>query len=96
MSDFTAVNAGQMQQGISDLNTAHKGTDSTLTQLEGELEQSLAQWDGQAREAYQAAKQKWDAAANHMAQVIQKMTTTLSTISENYDANERNITSSWS
>lgn len=96
MSDFTQVNAGAMSQGIGDLQAAYNSTESTLTSLEGELEQSLAQWDGDARAAYSAAKAKWDAAADHMAQVIQKMTSTLSTIDENYAANERAISSSWS
>jgi len=94
--DYTAVNAGAMQQGIGDLQTAYNTTDSTLTTLEGELESSLAQWDGEARAAYSQAKAKWDAAAAHMSSVIQKMTTTLSTIDENYNANERAIQSSWS
>lgn len=95
MSDFTAVNAGAMQQGIGDLSAAHKATEETLTTLEGELEQSLAQWDGAARAAYTQAKAKWDAAANHMAQVIAKMTSTLGTISENYDSNERQQEGRW-
>lgn len=95
MSDFTQVNAGAMQQGIGDLQTAYTGTDSTLTDLEQQLEASLAQWDGAAREAYTVAKSKWDQAANHMSQVIQKMQTTLTSISDNYDSNERNIEGSW-
>lgn len=95
MSDFTQVNAGAMQQGIGDLQTAYNGTESTLTDLEQQLEASLAQWDGGAREAYGVAKAKWDQAANHMAQVIQKMQTTLTSISDNYDSNERTIAGSW-
>jgi len=95
MSDYTQVNAGAMQQGIGDLQTAYSGTDSTLTSLEQELESSLAQWDGAAREAYSVAKAKWDQAAQHMAQVIQKMTQTLGTIDENYSSNERSIESNW-
>src|SRR5699024_7730500 len=66
-----------------------------LTELEQQLEASLAQWDGAAREAYSVAKAKWDQAANHMSQVIQKMQTTLTSITDNYDSNERNIEGSW-
>lgn len=95
MSDFTQVNAGAMQQGIGDLRTAHSGTENTLNELEQQLEASLAQWDGAAREAYSVAKAKWDQASAHMAQVIQKMQTTLTSISDNYDSNERNIEGSW-
>lgn len=95
MSDLTTVNAGAMQAGVEALNTAYTQTDSTLTTLEGELESSLAEWDGAAREAYTGAKQRWDQAANHMAQVIQKMTGVLSQIGDNYQSNERNIEGSW-
>ena len=95
MSDFTQVNAGAMQQGIGDLQTAYNGTENTLNELEQQLEASLGQWDGAAREAYSVAKAKWDQAAVHMSQVIQKMQTTLTSISDNYDSNERNIEGSW-
>lgn len=96
MSDYTTVNAGAMQQGIGDLRTAYNGTTSTLSTLEGQLNSSLAQWDGAAREAYAVAKSKWDAAANHMSEVINKMTSTLGQISETYDSTERTNTSLWS
>lgn len=95
MSDFTSVNAGAMQQGIADLNTAYKALTEQLSSLEGQLNASLAQWDGAAREAYRAAKAEWDAAANHMGQVIAKMQQVMTQITENYDANERAIQGSW-
>ncbi|HIT74857.1 MAG TPA: WXG100 family type VII secretion target [Candidatus Avipropionibacterium avicola] len=95
MSDYTTVNAGAMQQGIGDLQTAYTGTSTTLDNLEQQLNVSLGQWDGDAREAYAIAKSKWDQAANHMAQVIQKMTSTLGQISENYDGTERANQQNW-
>ncbi|MDN5726835.1 MAG: WXG100 family type VII secretion target [Propionibacteriales bacterium] len=96
MSDSTTVNAGAMQAGIEALSTAYTQTDSTLTTLEGELESSLNEWEGAAREAYTEAKRQWDAAADRMSQVIQKMTGVLTQISDNYQSNERNIQGSWS
>lgn len=95
MSDFTSVNAGAMQQGIADLNTAYKALTEQLSTLEGQLNASLAQWDGAARAAYTQAKAEWDAAANHMGDVIAKMQQVMTQISENYDANERAIQGSW-
>ena len=96
MSDFTAVNASAMQEGISDLNQAHKSLTDQLETLESQLQGSLAKWDGDARSAYTTAKATWDKAAHHMQDVIQKSGTVLSQISENYDSNERRIQSSWS
>ena len=89
MSDFTQVNAGAMSQGISDLNTAYTQTENTLSTLEGELESSLAQWDGAAREAYSAAKAKWDAAANHIGQVLNQLGTVIGEAHSNYSNAER-------
>ena len=96
MSDYTAVNASAMQEGIADLQTAHRNLTEYLDTLESELSGSLAKWDGAARAAYTTAKQTWDKAARHMQEVIQKSGTVLSQISENYDSNERRIQSSWS
>lgn len=96
MSDFTAVNAAAMQEGIQDLSTAHKSLTEYLDTLDGQLQGSLAKWDGAARSAYGTAKSTWDKAARHMQEVIQKSGSVLSQITENYDSNERKIQSSWS
>ncbi len=95
MSDYTSVNQAAMAQGVSDLSTAHKSLTDHLDTLEGQLNGSLAQWDGAARAAYAQAKAEWDAAAAHMNDVIMKMQTTMGQIGENYDANEKQITSQW-
>jgi WXG100 family type VII secretion target len=96
MSDFTAVNAAAMQEGIQDLNSAHKSLTDHLDTLDGQLQGSLAKWDGAARSAYTTAKATWDKAARHMQEVIQKSGQVLSQITDNYDSNERKIQSSWS
>lgn len=95
MSDYTSVNAAAMTEGISDLNGAHKQLTDHLQTLEGQLGGSLGQWDGAAREAYAQAKAQWDGAASHMSDVINKMQTTMGQISENYDSNEKQITTNW-
>lgn len=95
MSDYTAVDSGAMAQGIGDLRQAHDRLSAQLDELTSELSGSLSQWDGAARNAYTDAKAKWDAAAQHMAQVINTMGTTMSQITDNYDHNERQIQGSW-
>lgn len=95
MSDFTSVNSAAMAEGISDLSNAHKQLSDHLDTLESQLGGSLAQWDGAARQAYTQAKAEWDAAAAHMSDVISKMQSTMGQISENYDANERQIEGQW-
>jgi early secretory antigenic target protein ESAT-6 len=91
MSDFTAVNAAAMQEGISDLNQAHKSLTAHLETLESQLQGSLAKWDGAARSAYATAKATWDEAVRHMQEGIQKSGSVLGQIPENNDTNESRI-----
>ena len=58
MSDFTAVNAAAMQEGISDLNSAHKALTDHLDTLDSQLQGSLAKWDGAALVANTSPKRK--------------------------------------
>lgn len=95
MSDYTKVDAASMATAIGDLKSAHSKVEDDLTSLEHELQSSLSQWTGEAREAYTQAKAQWDAAANHMNQVIQVMSSTMQNISDNYDSTERSIQGQW-
>lgn len=95
MSEYTKVSSAAMQQGIDDLKVAHSKLQADLTDLEDSLKGSLAEWDGEARTAYAAAKAKWDAAADHMTRVINSMNTAMTKIQGQYDDNERQIQSSW-
>lgn len=95
MSDFTLVNKSAMTAGIDSLSKAHRVLREHLTTLEGQLNASLAQWDGNGQAAYREAKAKWDASADKMAQVINKMTSTLGLIDESYTSNESSIAGRW-
>lgn len=95
MGDFTSVNAQALQQGVADLKQAQTKVRSDLDELQSELGGSLSQWSGAAQEAYQVVQQKWNQACDHMAQVIEVMSTTMSQIGANYDSNERSVQGQW-
>lgn len=95
MSDFTLVNKQAMSGGIDALRRAHSDLTSHLDSLEGQLGSSLANWEGDARSAYTQAKAEWDKAAQKMASVVMKMSSTLQTIDTSYSANEANIAGRW-
>ncbi len=95
MSDFTLVNKNAMSTGIDSLNKAHKRLRDDLTTLEGQLQSSLARWDGNGQAAYAEAKAKWDASANKMAEVVNKMQSVLGLIDENYTSTEGSIAGRW-
>lgn len=93
MSDATSVNAAAMAAGLDDLRKAYTNLRSALDALTGELNSSLANWDGEAKNVYHDAQAKWNAACDHMAAVIEKMQTVLGQITEGYDTTERGIQS---
>lgn len=95
MNDFTAVEEAAMRQGIDDLQKAHKDLNTELDDLEGKLNSSLAQWEGDAQGAYKDAKVRWDASAKHMGDIANKMNTLLTDILEKYNSNESKIQGTW-
>lgn len=96
MSDFTQVNANAMTTGIEDLAQAHRQLTQNLDELDGQLKSSLAQWDGEARNAYHTAQAQWNAAANHMSSVVSKMNGVLTQITADYGSTEKMIQSRFS
>lgn len=95
MSDFTKVTASEMSAGIDALKRAYTDFDGHLDELKGQLQGSLAQWDGAAREAYQQEQQVWDQSAAKIVEIINKMTTVLNSITSGYAENERAIQGNW-
>ena len=96
MSDFTRVSASGMQQGIQSLQRANSQLQSTLEELKGNLRNSLAQWEGEATDAYVEVQQRWDRQAIEMNTIVQQMGQVLNQINEAYIANEAAVRSRWS
>jgi len=95
MSDFTLVNQGAMQAGIDALRKAKNDLNSTLETLKGQLRSSLSEWDGAAQEAYRDAENKWNQAAQRIAEIVAKMEAVLGQISSGYADNERKVQGHW-
>ncbi len=95
MSDYTKVESAAMSAGIAALKNASASFRSELDTLKRQLDSTLGQWDGAARNAYNDHKQMWDRTADHMEAVIDKMAMVLSSITDGYADNEAAISSSW-
>ena len=67
----------------------------TLDELDCKLKGSLSQWEGSAQAAYHTAKAQWDAAAQHMAMVMNKLGGVIGTAHENYSGVEKANASMW-
>jgi WXG100 family type VII secretion target len=93
--DYTLANFGALQQGEADFRQTYAATKQTLDELASDLERTLAEWQGDAQVAYHQAKAQWDAAAAHMATVMNALGGVIGTAHENYTGAERSNTGMW-
>lgn len=94
-TDFTSVNYSAMQTAQSQLQNAYSNLSEEIRALERKLETNLAQWEGDARVAYREAKAQWDAAMDHMQQVLNAAGNTVGQISGNYQTTDQTVAKSW-
>lgn len=71
--DFTMVNFGGMQNGQANFVAALKQFQAALQTLDNNVRTHLAEWDGDAKAAYEVKKAEWARAAQKMATVVQGM-----------------------
>jgi WXG100 family type VII secretion target len=90
------MNFGGVQAAQSDFMLAYRGLQSTLEDLEKDLNASLSRWEGAAQGEYHVAKAKWNAAAAHMAQVLNSLGNVIGDAHSNTSGAERANASIWS
>jgi len=95
MSDYTKANFGALQTGQQDFLAVYNALKGTLDDLDGKLRASLSQWEGDAQTSYHQAKAQWDAAAQHMATVMNKLGGVIGTAHENYSGVEKSNAQMW-
>lgn len=70
--DGIRVDHAALGQGAQDLVAAARGIQSRLDGLEADLRPLAGDWTGQAREAYEVAKARWDQAIAEMIAMLQE------------------------
>lgn len=72
MSGFNGIRVdhGALGQGAQDLLGAARGVQARLDGLEADLRPLAGGWTGQAREAYDGAKARWDRAIAEMIAML--------------------------
>jgi WXG100 family type VII secretion target len=95
MSEYTRVNFGALSTGQADFLAVYNALKGTLDDLDGQLKNSLSQWEDSARDAYHDAKGQWDKAAQHMAQAINELSKGIATAHENYHGTEQKNAQMW-
>ena len=87
--DGIRVNHAGLDTAASDLMQAVKNIDDRLNRLESELAPLRSDWDGQAQQAYQVAKQKWDGAINEMRNILAQTSQAVSQSNQEYAAADK-------
>ncbi|MDT5044056.1 MAG: hypothetical protein QOE51_5041 [Actinoplanes sp.] len=68
---------------------------SSLTELEKNVEAQLADWDGSTKDAYRVHKDQWDRAARQMAAGLAAGGKTMAQIVDLHRSNEQQLTRQW-
>ncbi|MET0135510.1 MAG: WXG100 family type VII secretion target [Kibdelosporangium sp.] len=68
---------------------------TSLDDLDVKVRGALHLWDGAARDAYNAAKAEWDAAAARMPEALGRAQQSLMSIHEGYGSADNYAKSSW-
>ena len=84
--DGLRVNHAGLEAAAQDLATTVKQIDDRLNRLESELAPLRSDWTGNAQQAYQAAKTKWDTAMQEMRDLLQQTSTTVQQSNADYQA----------
>lgn len=105
MSDtYSQVNSVAMAEALSDLSVARGKVQENLDNLTDKIMNIMGSgdpgaaeqgWTGASRDAYNTAQASWTQDLNQMISIIQHMTTTLGSITDNYQVNERAIQGMW-
>ena len=72
-----------------------KTIESSLSEMDANLQQYLSTWEGTTVDAYNQAKAQWNAALGQMHQSLNAGNQTIANISDNFQTTERGLTSSW-
>ena len=90
------VHFDALQSGEQGIRTTYARLVATLEQLDGDLAPMLQTWSGSAQQAYAQCKRQWDAAANGLAEVLERIAVAVGEAHSTYVAAERAAQSAWS
>jgi len=93
--DYTRANFAGLDQGAAAFAQTASALMTELEDLEGKLKAKLAQWDGNAQQAYHTCQQQWQTSARDMQNIVTQLGSAISDSGQNYQAAERANSSIW-
>ncbi|GLZ30478.1 hypothetical protein Lesp02_26670 [Lentzea sp. NBRC 105346] len=95
MSGEIKVGFGALASASSDINSAASTIEQQLGDIRGRVAKVLANYTGASADAYQAAQQKWDQAADDLQQVLASIGMAVGQAGEAYQQAERQNEGRW-
>lgn len=92
---YTQWSAEVLEQLAGDLDKAHKTIVAEFDDMETRLESNLADWQGEARMAYQDAKRQWNQKQEEMNDILHKFQQAVRQIHQQYGDTESRNQSMW-
>ncbi|KAB2347831.1 WXG100 family type VII secretion target [Actinomadura rudentiformis] len=89
---YSSMNFGAMQQAYAAFQQKYTAMQSELDDLEKSVEQKLAQWEDDAKNAYMDAKRQWEASAADVGRIIQALGTVVNSSAETGQSTMRSNT----
>jgi 6 kDa early secretory antigenic target len=89
------VNFQTVSTASSDVRTTANNIKSQLDDLEASVKRVANTWEGAAQEGYQQKQRQWDQTAEHLHQVLMKISTALQNSADNYQATEKANANVW-
>jgi WXG100 family type VII secretion target len=71
--EMISVMFGSLQDGAAGLQTTYNAIQTSLDDLQSQVENNLAAWDGDARATYFVAKARWENDAKELALILNRM-----------------------
>jgi WXG100 family type VII secretion target len=89
MTDFTRWDPAALDLLQANLRLAYRGVEDETNDLEQKLQAKLADWDGDARQAYWDAKAQWEKAIRELNGVLSDLGAAVENIKTNYTDTEK-------
>jgi early secretory antigenic target protein ESAT-6 len=89
------VNFQTVSQASSDVASTANRIKSQLDDLEAMVKRVANTWEGAAQEGYQQKQAQWDQTADHLHQVLLKISSALQNSADNYQATEKSNANIW-
>lgn len=96
MSDSTIkVTFAEIQQAASDITNGANTVEQHLSDLKSKIAPIVADWTGDASQAYQEAQQRWDAAAKDFQETMQAIGVAVRQAGSGYEDAEGSAKKLW-